>query len=113
MRRVILESPYAPSERFTTEQHVEYARACLKDCLERGEAPLASHLLLTQPGVLDDTKSGERRLGILAGHAWTPFAQAVVVYTDCGFSRGMHQGCLAAFDAGIPVEYRQLPGWKP
>src|SRR5690606_21487830 len=40
-RRVIVESPYAGD----VETHVAYARAALRDCLSRGEAPIASHLL--------------------------------------------------------------------
>ena len=35
---------------------MEYARACLRDSLLRGEAPIASHLLYTQPvASLDDS----------------------------------------------------------
>lgn len=41
MRRVVIESPYAGD----VERNVRYARASLSDCLRRGEAPLASHLL--------------------------------------------------------------------
>ena len=40
-RRVIVESPYAGD----IETNVAYARAALRDCLSRGEAPIASHLL--------------------------------------------------------------------
>ena len=50
MRLVIVESPYAGD----IEANVAYARACLGDCLSRGEAPFACHLLYTQPGVLRD-----------------------------------------------------------
>ena len=40
MKLVILESPYAGD----VEANVEYARACVRDSLSRGEAPIASHL---------------------------------------------------------------------
>ena len=80
MRLVVLESPYAGN----VERNVAYARACLADCLARGEAPIASHLLYTQPGVLDDTNPEQRKLGINAGFAWNRFADAVVVYEDLG-----------------------------
>ena len=53
LRRVILESPYAGD----IERNVAYARAAMRDSLLRGEAPIASHLLYTQPGVLDDQVS--------------------------------------------------------
>jgi hypothetical protein len=104
MRRVILESPYAGD----VEANIEYARACLKDCLARSEAPIASHLIYTQ--VLDDTVPEERKLGISAGLAWCEVADAMVVYTDREISRGMANGIMAAKDAGLPIEYRKLYG---
>jgi hypothetical protein len=103
-RLVILESPYAGD----IEENVTYARACLRDCLLRGEAPIASHLLYTQPGVLRDEVPAERQHGIDAGLAWGRVAEATVVYTDRGISRGMHYGIDAAEKAGRPVEYRRI-----
>jgi len=106
MKLVILESPYAGA----VERNTEYARACLRDSLMRGEAPIASLLLYTQPGVLDDTDPAERRHGIAAGLAWRAVAQGTVVYTDLGVSSGMQYGIDAAARAGIPIEYRRLHG---
>ncbi|CAL77393.1 hypothetical protein BRADO3615 [Bradyrhizobium sp. ORS 278] len=102
MRRVILESPYAGD----IVRNVAYARACVKDALLRGEAPLVSHLLYTQPGILDDNVQRERAHGINAGHAWMHLADAVVVYTDRGISAGMEAGISMARFNGVPVEYR-------
>jgi hypothetical protein len=59
----------------------------LRDSLLRGEAPIASHLLYTQPGVLRDNVAGEREQGIAAGLALGPVAEATVVYFDKGISR--------------------------
>lgn len=50
MRRVIVESPYAGD----VIRNVEYARAAMRDCLQRGEAPFASHLLYPAPFGLED-----------------------------------------------------------
>lgn len=108
MRLVIVESPFAPSLTANEEEHVAYARSCLADCLLRGEAPYASHLLYTQEGVLDDTDPDERALGIEAGIAWGERADAVVVYTDYGISRGMQYGIERATRRGTPIEYRSL-----
>ena len=105
-RLVILESPYAGD----IERNEKYARACLRDSLMRGEAPIASHLLYTQPGVLDDTIPNDRRLGILAGLAWRTVAHATVVYTDLGISAGMMQGIKAAEEDDLPIMFRRLPG---
>lgn len=115
MRRVIIESPYAGN----VEMNLRYLRACMADCLARGEAPFASHGLYTQPGVLDDTKPDERTLGIEAGLAWREWADATVVYTDLGITPGMQAGINAARrDVGLRrdhmnlwpyhIEYREL-----
>lgn len=104
MRRVILESPY----RGHIESHLRYVRACLRDCLLRDEAPLASHALYS--GVLNDDLPIERQLGLNAGWAWTRFADAVVVYTDRGISPGMKHRIARATNCGVPVEYRTLCG---
>jgi hypothetical protein len=131
MKPVILESPYAArdpqlhpedlrnfystckaDESWATvdrDANVAYARKCLLDCLHRGEAPIASHLLYTQ--ILDDTVPEQRQLGIDAGLAWRARAQYAVFYVDRGWSRGM----VAAYDLyrqeGVPYEIRRLtPG---
>jgi hypothetical protein len=104
VRRVILESPYAGD----VEANKTYARACMRDSLFRGEAPLASHLLYTQPGVLKDDKVDERKLGIEAGLVWGNVADATVVYIDHGITVGMRQGIEHAELNSRRVEYRRL-----
>jgi hypothetical protein len=104
MRRVIIESPYAGD----VDANVAYARRAMCDALQRGESPIASHLLLTQPGVLEDAIPGERCLRMDAGHAWLGVAGACVAYTDLGISDGMWRGIEAARQAGVPVEFRKL-----
>ncbi len=97
---VIIESPYAGD----VERNVAYARECMADSLSRGEYPFASHLLYTQPGVLDDTKPEERVLGIDAGLAWGACAQKTAVYMDLGMSKGMQYGLDNARLAGRQIE---------
>ena len=104
MKCVVLESPYAGD----VERNVAYARLCVRDCFLRGEAPIASHLLYTQQGILDDTIPEERKFGIDAGLAWKSFAQATVVYIDYGISEGMQYGIQRAEAEGRPVEYRKI-----
>lgn len=108
MRRVIVESPFAGD----VETNLKYLRAAMRDCLLRGEAPFASHGLYTQPGVLDDDVPAERTHGIEAGFAWRHVADATVVYTDRGYSKGMQYGIEDALKRGVPVEYRTLPEWR-
>ncbi len=112
---VILESPYGSPDPLIVKRNVAYARACLRDCLMRGESPFASHLIYTQVGVLDDNNPDERRWGMDAGFVWRRFAHKTVVYTDLGISSGMGEGIEASDKLDIPVEYRCLsPGtlWK-
>lgn len=107
MRRVILESPFAGNwlQRWL---NVRYARRCVRDALQRVEAPIASHLLYTQRGILDDAKAAERQWGIDAGLAWKSVADASVVYTDRGITKGMRFGIEVAKQAGIPIEYCRI-----
>lgn len=107
MRLVIIESPYAGE----IAKNVAYARAAMWDCLERGEAPYASHLLYTQVGVLDDSNPAQRARGIEAGLQWGRHADASVVYTDLGISNGMQLGVERASREGRAVEFRSIPAW--
>jgi hypothetical protein len=104
MRRVILESPFAGNK----EKNLDYARRCIRDSIKRGEAPIASHLLYTQPGILRDEVAEERALGIDAGLAWVAVAEAMVLYIDLGLSPGMQEAMRVAQRSGLPTELRSL-----
>jgi len=106
---VIIESPYAGDIAANTT----YARACMRDSLSRGEHPIASHLLYTQPGILDDAVPEERQRGIDAGLAWRAVADFAAFYEDRGWSTGM-LAARAVYDAeGHPYEIRRLGEVKP
>ena len=100
MRTVVIESPYAGTNGHTVEANVAYAERALKDCIQRGEAPIASHLLF--PGVFDDAVKEERDTCMAAGHAWIRYADAMVVYEDYGISEGMRRGIAIASGCGVP-----------
>lgn len=104
MKRIILESPYAGN----VKQNVEYARACVRDSLMRGESPIASHLLYTQPGILDDNVPDERKLGIEAGLTWCDVAELHVFYIDLGWSAGMIDALERAVNMDLDFEYRSI-----
>lgn len=125
VRLVVLESPYNGD----VEKNIKYARACMKDCFERGEFPFASHLLYTQEGIIHDKLRGEhepavkkgfvyeeppegRELGIQAGFEWGKFADATVVYTNLGITKGMKQGIKEAKKQGRTIEYRTLNNYE-
>jgi hypothetical protein len=99
---VCLESPYAGD----VENNLKYARRAMRDSIERGEAPLASHLLYTQ--VLSDDNPIERTAGINLGYAWMDYADAVVVYKDYGISEGMMLAIERARSLDIEIVYRQI-----
>jgi len=83
MDKVIVESPYAGE----VVRNTIYARRCMRDCINRGEAPIAFHLLYTQ--VLDDTKKEERNTGLYSSFRWHEDADFLMVYEDYGISPGM------------------------
>jgi len=102
MRRGILESPFSGD----VSRNKLYLQHCIRDCIARGESPYASHQMLTD--ALDDTVPREREQGIQAGFEWRSVAEATVVYTDLGISRGMQYGIEHAEQLGHPIEYRSL-----
>lgn len=99
MIRVQIESPFAGAD-------PEYLVRALRDSLQRGEAPFASHAIYTQ--ALDDTKPMEREQGIRAGFEYLKVAEKVAVYRDLGISDGMRRGIREAKKRGIPVVYRSI-----
>jgi len=106
--RVINESPFAGIKKSGKRLHIDYARRCIKDSLNRGECPFASHLLYTQSGILSDKIKDERQLGIQLGYIWMELAETVAVYTDLGISPGMKSAILHAHSLGKKVIYRNL-----
>lgn len=110
MKTVVIESPFAGDTIEQVDRHLEYAQAAMLDCLQRGEAPFASHLLYTQ--VLDDNEDEQRGLGMIAGFTWGACADLVVVYQDLGLSPGMVAGITLYESLKMPIEYRNLEGWS-
>lgn len=105
MKRVIIESPYAGD----VARNVAYARAAVRDSvLLRGEAPICSHLLFTQPGILADSVENERRLGIAAGLAWQKRCELVVFYVDLGWSKGMETARELCIKDGVHYQMRWI-----
>lgn len=101
----VLESPFAGD----IEGNIEYAQKCMHDMLLKGEAPYASHLLYTQPNVLDDNVQEERDMGICAGFAWKHLPQVhTVFYLDKGMSKGMQLAKEYCIENNMSYEERYL-----
>jgi hypothetical protein len=103
---VVIESPYAGD----VELNVAYAKLALADCLERGEAPFASHLLYTL--VLDDATPAQRQAGMLAGFALGKRLEVCAVYVDLGITAGMRSGITRHTNNGLRIEERTIPGFR-
>ena len=105
-RLAILESRYAGD----VEANVAYARAKLGQLVRQGYSPIASHLLYTQPGVLDDGIPSERELGINAGLEWRNCVDpstgepVLTIFAVCrGWSNGMQAALALAEKEGRPT----------
>ena len=104
--KVQLESPFGAPTREGIITNVAYALIAMRDSLERGEAPFASHLLYTQ--MLDDRDPHERSEGIEAGLVIGNDASFTAVYEDLGISRGMQYGIDRAERENRPIVTRRL-----
>lgn len=101
----VLETPYAGN----VDRNEIYARHCMAVLLKKGWAPFASHLLYTQPGVLDDSNPDERKMGMEAGFAIGDALNCpAFVFTDFGVSSGMTEGINKALRRGSMVYYLSL-----
>lgn len=107
---VVIESPYAATDRETIRKHLKYAHRAIRDSLRRGEAPIASHVLYTR--ALDDNVPEQRLQGINAGLAWSDHADLVAVYCDLGISPGMRAAMEVHAAAGRKIERRSLKDLK-
>lgn len=104
MLLVVVESPYAGD----IDRNTRYARRAVRDSLERGEAPIASHLLYTQPGILKDNVLRERQWGIEAGLEWAEMATKHAFYVDYGISNGMNAALERCRRRGQEYEFRRI-----
>ncbi|MDO8600563.1 MAG: hypothetical protein Q7R73_03010 [bacterium] len=108
MKRVIVESPYGSTDPEIIERNIAYARACLRDCILRGEAPLVSHLLHMQDGVLRNEIPCGTEAGFVLGQCADACAEKTVVYIDLGISGDMINAMERAIKAKRLIEYRSL-----
>ncbi len=104
-RLVVIESPYAGNPEYV-KANVAYLHACIRDCVDRGESPYASHLMLTT--ALDDEDPDERALGIELGLAWRHRADLCVFYVDRGWSRGMEAARERYVRESVSYQVRKL-----
>lgn len=97
---VMIESPYSGD----VEANEDYARTALWDSLERGEAPIATHLLWTQ--VWDDTCEKTRSTALSRCRTLRNRVDNVVFYVDLGFSDGMKRALAECIEDDLSYEFR-------
>jgi len=106
MTPVVLESPYKGNDWQDLARNEVYLELCLRDCIDRGETPYASHKMLTK--CLNDRDAAERQVGIDAGLVWRRLVPLRVFYVDHGWSSGM-LNARSTYDAeGLGYEVREL-----
>lgn len=107
-----VESPYNAPNALGVRRNILYARLACRWALEHGYAPYASHLLYTQPGILDDDVAQEREMGIAAARELIrAAAQVTLMFVDLGVSEGMRLGLEDALAAAREVlEIRLFEG---
>jgi len=103
-RFVYILSPWRADDSIDQSINKVYALCCLKDSIDRGETPIAVHLLY--PQVLDE--ESDRGTGISLGFNWIARVDYCVVYTNRGVSEGMNSEIEKAKEMGVIVEYRHL-----
>ena len=109
MELVIIESPWKATSAAELSRNRNYAQKAMVDCIDRGEAPFASHLLYTQ--IFDELIDDQRSKGIDVGLAWGRHATKTVVYQDFGITSGMVIGIKRAIEEGRGIEYRSIEGY--
>lgn len=109
-RVVLLVSPWRGKTRTERARNVAYLRAARRDCLARGEIPVATHALLGD--AIDPAAECEVKLAIESAAHLAPLCKAVVAYVDEGTTEGMRrQVSLVQALLGAP-ELRMLPSWQ-
>lgn len=104
--RVYIESPFASIESDLFELYKNYVHLAIRDCIERGEAPFASHAFYTN--YLDDSQREQRVQGMEMGQSWAEVSGLIAVYEDYGISKGMHWGMSLARQRGQKIEHRSI-----
>lgn len=108
---VIVESPYGNDDPIEVMRNEIYCRAAIRDCLQRGEAPFASHGLYPLPGILKDSVREDQQRGMRAGFAIGELFPTRLFYMDRGLSSGMWEGVIKAKELNQCVSFKRIPGW--
>lgn len=102
IKRVFIASPFAGN----VERNLKYLDLCIKDAIEKGEAPFAPHYIY--PKFLNDEIPEQREHGIILGLRWLFSCDTLLIYNNFGISKGMQQEIRFAAEHNIPIEFRVI-----
>lgn len=105
-KKVVIETPYSSEDVTMIQRHLKYAKLCLEDSLNRGEAPLMGHILYS--AVLNDRVAVSHDIGFISHLSWIDVCDLLVVYTDYGISPAMQAAINQAKLKSRLTEYRML-----
>lgn len=84
-----------------------YAKRAVKDSLNRGEAPLASHIFYYE-FFNNNLIQTERDMGFISQVSWIQNADLIVVYIDFGITQAMKAALDVAKLKNKRIEYRTI-----
>jgi hypothetical protein len=99
---VILESPF----RGDAKTNTEYVKLAIQDSVERGESPVAFHLLYSD--IYDINNPQHNAIVKKLKESWSLLSKKTVVYIDEGVSEGMLDGITDAAARGKEIEFRKI-----
>ena len=106
MKKVVIECPFKGDTLKEFKQNAEYTAMCLKDSLERGEAPIAMKWMYS--GVLNEANQEHLLMITKAQMIWATSATKVVIYDDLGVPPYMQAVIDICQETGTQVEHRSL-----
>lgn len=105
-RTALLVTPFMAEDPSKAARMVRYALRATRDSLNKGEAPLASHLFFSE--VLNIRNPIERDIGLQSQLNWMKACDVVVVYLDFGITPAMQVAINNAILRHRKIEYRTI-----
>lgn len=105
-KAAVIITPFAAEDYSKAAAVKRYGDRCIKDSVQRGESPVASHLFYYD--VLNVKNPIERDIGLLSQLTWIPKCDIVVVYVDFGITPAMRVAINVAQLKSKKLEFRTI-----
>lgn len=106
-RTALVLTPFMSEDPAKKDMFYRYAKRAVKDCLNRGEAPLASHIFFYE-FFNNNLIQTERDMGFISQVSWIKDCDMVVVYMDFGITQAMKAALDVAKLKNRRIEYRLI-----